>query len=65
VLVGVAIDWNLIDVILVIIFAIIGSALFSTFSLIIASLVKTREHFISIADLHPTLKGEACFSFVI
>lgn len=51
VIIGVAIDWNPINLSLVIVVAILASALFSTFSLIIASLVKTRERFMGIGQI--------------
>lgn len=51
VLVGAAIDWDPINLGLVVVFAILGSALFSTFSLIIASLVKTRERFMGVGQV--------------
>ncbi|MDG7048999.1 MAG: ABC transporter permease [Nitrososphaerota archaeon] len=51
VLVGAAIDWGPINLALVVVFAILGSALFSTFSLIIASLVKTRERFMGVGQV--------------
>jgi len=50
-LVGVAIDWNPLNLLLVIVAVFLGSALFSTFSLIIASLVKTRERFMGIGQI--------------
>ncbi|MGC8696085.1 MAG: ABC transporter permease [Conexivisphaera sp.] len=42
VLVGAAVDWNPMNLGLVLVFAVLDSALFSTFSLMVASLVKTR-----------------------
>jgi ABC-2 type transport system permease protein len=51
VLIGVGINWNPINLTLVVIVAILASALFSTFSLIIASLVKTRERFMGVGQL--------------
>jgi len=51
VLVGVSINWNPLNLLLVMVVVILGSALFSTFSLIIASLVKTRERFMGIGQV--------------
>ncbi len=51
VLIGVGINWNPINLSLVVVVAILASALFSTFSLIIASLVKTRERFMGIGQI--------------
>ena len=51
VIIGVGINWNPVNLILVVIVAILASALFSTFSLIIASLVKTRERFMGIGQI--------------
>jgi ABC-2 type transport system permease protein len=51
VLIGVGINWNPINLTLVAVVAILASALFSTFSLIIASLVKTRERFMGIGQI--------------
>jgi ABC-2 type transport system permease protein len=50
-LIGVGINWNPIDVSLVLVVAILASAVFSTFSLIIASLVKTRERFMGVGQI--------------
>ena len=50
-LIGVGINLNPINLTLVVIVAILASALFSTFSLIIASLVKTRERFMGIGQI--------------
>ncbi len=50
-IVGVAINWNPLNLLLVMAAVILGSALFSTFSLIIASLVKTRERFMGIGQI--------------
>jgi ABC-2 type transport system permease protein len=50
-IVGVSINWNPLNLALVMLTVILGSALFSTFSLIIASLVKTRERFMGIGQL--------------
>jgi len=51
ILIGVHIDWNPISVLGVLIVVILGSALFSTFSLIIACIVRTRERFLGIGQL--------------
>jgi ABC-2 type transport system permease protein len=51
VLIGVGINWNPINLTLVVVVAILASALFSTFSLIIASLVKTRERFMGVGQV--------------
>jgi ABC-2 type transport system permease protein len=51
VLIGVGINWNPINLTLVVVVAVLASALFSTFSLIIASLVKTRERFMGVGQL--------------
>jgi len=50
-LVGVHINWNLLAVLGVVVVVILGSALFSTFSLIIACIVRTRERFMGIGQL--------------
>ncbi len=50
-LIGVGINWNPLNLTLVVVVAILASALFSTFSLIIASLVKTRERFMGIGQI--------------
>jgi ABC-2 type transport system permease protein len=50
-IVRVSINWNPLNLALVTLTVILGSALFSTFSLIIASLVKTRERFMGIGQL--------------
>jgi ABC-2 type transport system permease protein len=50
-IIGVGINWNPINLTLVVIVAILASALFSTFSLIIAALVKTRERFMGIGQI--------------
>jgi len=50
-LVGVNINWNPLDLALVVAVIVISSALFSTFSLIIACLVKTRERFMGIGQI--------------
>ena len=51
ILVGVGIVWNPINIGLVVLVAVLSSALFSTLSLIIASLVKTRERFMGIGQV--------------
>jgi ABC-2 type transport system permease protein len=51
VLIGVGINWNPINLSLVVVVAVLASALFSTFSLIIASLVKTRERFMGVGQI--------------
>lgn len=50
-LIGVGINWNPINIALVVVVAILTAALFSTFSLIIASLVKTRERFMGVGQV--------------
>jgi ABC-2 type transport system permease protein len=50
-IVGVSINWNPLDLTLVVITIVLASALFSTFSLIIACLVKTRERFMGIGQI--------------
>jgi ABC-2 type transport system permease protein len=51
VLIGVHINWSLASVLGVLLVVILGSALFSTFSLIIACLVRTRERFMGVGQL--------------
>lgn len=51
VIVGVAINWNPLNLALVTFTVVLGSALFSMFSLIIACLVKTRERFMGIGQV--------------
>jgi len=48
---GVHLSWNVVSLLLVVAVVILGSALFSTFSLIIACLVKTRERFMGIGQI--------------
>lgn len=48
---GVHVDWNPLSLIGTLAVVILGAALFSTFSLIIACLVKTRERFMGIGQL--------------
>lgn len=50
-LLGVEMDWNILALLGVLLVVILGSALFSTFSLIIACLVKTRERFMGIGQV--------------
>jgi ABC-2 type transport system permease protein len=50
-LLGVRIDWNPLSLLGTLVAVILGAALFSTFSLIIACLVKTRERFMGIGQL--------------
>ena len=50
-LLGVKMDWNPLAILGVIVVVILGAALFSTFSLIIACLVKTRERFMGIGQV--------------
>jgi ABC-2 type transport system permease protein len=51
ILVGVGIVWNPLNLSLVVVVAVLTSGLFSTLSLIIASLVKTRERFMGIGQV--------------
>jgi len=51
ILIGVHVDWSPVPVLGVLAVVILGSALFSTFSLIIACLVRTRERFLGIGQL--------------
>jgi ABC-2 type transport system permease protein len=44
-------SWNPVSLLVVVIVIVLGSALFSTFSLIIACLVKTRERFMGIGQI--------------
>ncbi len=48
---GVGLDWNPLALLGVLIMVILGAALFSTFSLIIACIVKTRERFMGIGQV--------------
>jgi len=48
---GVHLSWDIASLMLVVVTIILGSALFSTFSLIIACLVKTRERFMGIGQI--------------
>jgi ABC-2 type transport system permease protein len=49
--VGVHLTWNIISLLEVVVIVVLGSTLFSTFSLIIACLVKTRERFMGIGQI--------------
>jgi ABC-2 type transport system permease protein len=51
VLLRVNLSWDPLKILLVLLVVIIGSVLFSTFSLIIACLVKTRERFMGIGQV--------------
>ncbi len=48
---GVHINWNPVALLGILLFVFLGSALFSTFSLIIACIVKTRERFMGIGQV--------------
>jgi ABC-2 type transport system permease protein len=48
---GVGLDWNPLALLGVLTMVILGAALFSTFSLIIACIVKTRERFMGIGQV--------------
>ena len=48
---GVAMDWTVAHIAAVILLVVLGSGLFSTFSLIIACIVKTRERFMGIGQV--------------
>jgi ABC-2 type transport system permease protein len=50
-LLGVEMNWNPVTLAGVVIVVVLGAAVFSTFSLIIASLVKTRERFMGIGQV--------------
>jgi ABC-2 type transport system permease protein len=50
-LLGVQIDWNPLAILGVIVVVFLGAGIFSTFSLIIACLVKTRERFMGIGQV--------------
>jgi len=50
-LLGVQMNWNPLDLLGVIVMVIMGAACFSTFSLIIACLVRTRERFMGIGQV--------------
>jgi len=51
VLLGVGMDWNLLSLLGVLLVVMLGAAFFSTFSLVIACLVKTRERFMGIGQI--------------
>lgn len=51
VLLGVRLSWNPLALLGVLVFVLLGAACFSTFSLIIACLVKTRERFMGIGQI--------------
>jgi len=51
ILIGVHINWSPVSVLGVLLVVILGSALFSTLSLIIACLVRTRERFMGVGQL--------------
>lgn len=48
---GVAINWSVLPILGVLLAVVAGSAIFSTFSLIIACLVKTRERFMGVGQV--------------
>jgi ABC-2 type transport system permease protein len=48
---GVDMNWNPLALVAVIVLVILGASLFSTFSLIVACLVRTRERFMGIGQL--------------
>ena len=50
-LVGVRVNWNLLSLLGVLAVVLLGAAFFSTFSLIIACIVKTRERFMGIGQV--------------
>lgn len=50
-LVGVHINWNPLNLLAIVSIVVLGAACFSTFSLVIACLVKTRERFMGIGQL--------------
>jgi ABC-2 type transport system permease protein len=50
-LLGVQVDWNPLALVGTLVVVLLGAALFSTFSLIIACLVKTRERFMGIGQV--------------
>ena len=50
-LLGVAMDWNPLSLLGVVVAVMLGAAFFSTFSLVIACLVKTRERFMGIGQI--------------
>jgi len=50
-LIGIHLNWHLFALVGVVVFVILGAALFSTFSLVIALIVKTRERFMGIGQI--------------
>ncbi len=48
---GIALRWQLVPILVVLMAVMLGSAIFSTFSLIIACIVKTRERFMGIGQV--------------
>jgi len=48
---GIALRWQALSILVVILAVMLGSAIFSTFSLIIACIVKTRERFMGIGQV--------------
>ncbi len=50
-LLGVALSWNVGNILLVLLVVMLGAVIFSTFSLIMASIVKTRERFMGIGQI--------------
>ncbi len=48
---GVGMDWNVLSLLGVLLVVMLGAAFFSTFSLVIACLVKTRERFMGIGQI--------------
>ena len=51
IIIGVHINWSVLSVLGVLLVVILGSSLFSTFSLIIACIVRTRERFMGIGQI--------------
>lgn len=51
VLLGVQVRWNPLAILAVLVFVVLGAAIFSTLSLVIACLVRTRERFMGIGQL--------------
>ncbi len=51
VIIGVQLNWNPLALLGMLLMVLLGAALFSTFSLIIACLVKTRERFMGIGQI--------------
>ena len=48
---GIALRWQVLSILVVILAVMLGSAIFATFSLIIACIVKTRERFMGIGQV--------------